>query len=245
MKPRIIIPALLACCGLATTGCDSLQGNITLGVVGATIVGGQAPTHEIEQIYYLGVFDPQDQLPPEVYRVRVHGQSSFLNATKFASGWVRADVMDSLGTSIGFNKKSGRIEITKGDKDDLAKIKTGRRLVMFGPEGFREAPADHRLVVVMGASPENFFKAVDESLSVVSQAIGEQRAARPTASSRFRVTSLLTPAFAGMTTFFAILLTSSGGATALTGIPVLVMCGAAAMGTLWWNRFNMSTVPPT
>ncbi len=79
----------------------------------------------------------------------------------------------------------------------------------------------------------------------VMQAIGEQRAARPTASSRFRVTSLLTSAFAGMTTFFAILLTSSGGATALTGIPVLVTCGAAALGTLWWNRFNMSTVPPT
>ncbi len=170
MKSRTIIPALLVCCGVATTGCDSLQGNITLGVVGATIVGGQAPTHEIEQIYYLGVFDPQDQLPPQVYRVRVHGQSSFLNATKFASGWVPAAVIDSLGTSIGFNKDSKRIEITKGDKDELSKLKTGRRLVMFGPEGFREAPANHRLVVVMGASPEKFFAAIDETLGIVAQA---------------------------------------------------------------------------
>ncbi|MCZ6772113.1 MAG: hypothetical protein O7G83_09035 [Proteobacteria bacterium] len=181
MKSRIIIPALLACCGLATTGCDSLQGNITLGVVGATVVGGQAPTHEIEQIYYLGVFDPQDQLPPQVYRVRVHGQSSFLNATKFASGWVPADVIDSLGTSIGFNKKSGRIEITKGDKDELSKLKTGRRLVMFGPEGFREAPAGHRLVVVMGASPEAFFGAIDETLGIVAQAMQQASQGEKTA----------------------------------------------------------------
>lgn len=175
MKFRTAIPVLLACWALSA--CETVEGTLTLGILGATFVGGQAPTHEIEQIYYLGVFDPQDQLPPEVYRVRLHGQSSFLNNTKFASGWVRADVIDTLGTSVGFNKESGRIEITKGDDDDLAKIKTGRRLMMFGPEGFREAPADHRLVVVMGASPEAFFQAVDESLGVVSQAIAEQRSA--------------------------------------------------------------------
>ena len=170
MKSKALIPALLVACGLAATGCDSLEGNVALGVVGATVVGGQAPTHEIEQIYYLGVFDPQDQLPPQVYRVRVHGQSSFLNATKFASGWVLADVIDSLGTSVGFSKDSNQIEITKGDKDELSKLKTGRRLVMFGPEGFREAPANHRLVVVMGASPEKFFAAIDETLGIVAQA---------------------------------------------------------------------------
>ena len=170
MKSRIIIPALLVTCGVALSGCENIEGTLTLGVIGATVVGGQAPTHEIEQIYYLGVFDPQDQLPPQVYRVRVHGQSSFLNATKFASGWVPADVIDSLGTSIGFNKDTNRIEITKGDKDELSQLKTGRRLVMFGPEGFREAPANHRLVVVMGASPEKFFAAIEETLGIVAQA---------------------------------------------------------------------------
>ena len=175
MKFRAAIPVLLACWALSA--CETIEGTVTLGVIGTTVVGGLAPTHEIEQIYYLGVFDPQDQLPPEVYRVRLHGQSSFLNSTKFASGWVRADVIDTLGTSVGFNKESGQIEITKGDDDDLAKIKTGRRLMMFGPEGFREAPADHRLVVVMGASPEAFFQAVDEALGVVSEAVAEQRSA--------------------------------------------------------------------
>ena len=181
MKSRIIVPALLVCFGVALSGCENIQDTLTLGVIGATVVGGQAPTHEIEQIYYLGVFDPQDQLPPQVYRVRVHGQSSFLNATKFASGWVPADVIDSLGTSVGFNKDSNRIEITKGKQDELSKLKTGRRLVMFGPEGFREAPANHRLVVVMGASPEKFFAAIDETLGVVAQATQDASQAEKTA----------------------------------------------------------------
>ena len=41
--------------------------------------------------------------------------------------------------------------------------------MLFGPEGFREAPANHRLVIVMGASPEDFFSAIDESLGLVAQ----------------------------------------------------------------------------
>ena len=168
-----VLVAGLAVLGLSA--CETPEGTLTLGIVGATIVGGQAPSHEIEQIYYLGVFDPQDQLPPEVYRVRVHGQSSFLNRTKFASGWVPAEVIDSLGTTVSATKSG--IEIERGKKEDLAKLKTGRRLMMFGPEGFREAPANHRLVIVMGASPEAFFDAVNEAIGVVAQAQEEQRSA--------------------------------------------------------------------
>ena len=41
---------------------------------------------------------------------------------------------------------------------------------MFGPEGFRKAPKDHRLVVVMGADPSAFFEAVDQTLGVIAQA---------------------------------------------------------------------------
>jgi hypothetical protein len=46
---------------------------------------------------------------------------------------------------------------------------TGRRLIMFGPEGFREAPKNHRLVVVMGSNPDKFFSAVDEALGEVAR----------------------------------------------------------------------------
>jgi hypothetical protein len=47
--------------------------------------------------------------------------------------------------------------------------------MMFGPEGFREAPANHRLVLVMGSSPEKYFEAVDTVLGTVSQAFAKQR----------------------------------------------------------------------
>ena len=47
--------------------------------------------------------------------------------------------------------------------------------MLFGPEGFREAPEDHRLVIVMGSNPERFFQAIDESLGVISQAKMEQQ----------------------------------------------------------------------
>ncbi|MCZ6605537.1 MAG: hypothetical protein O7A03_10390 [Alphaproteobacteria bacterium] len=173
---RAWIALMAGALGLATAGCDSLEGNIALGLVGAVVSGGQSPSSEIRQIYYLGVFDPQDQLPPQVYRVRVNGQSSLISFVNFASGWVPADLIDSLGTKISFNKASGGIDIEKSGEGETASLKAGRRLVMFGREGFREAPAGHRLVVVMGSSPEGFFKAIDSALGTVAKALEDQRA---------------------------------------------------------------------
>lgn len=160
---------------IATTGCGNLTPveNIVLWTaVGTAFVAG-SPAQEIEQIYYLGVFDPQEQVPPTVYRIRVHGQASFISNMRFGSGWVPAGLIDSLGTNIGFN--DGSISIDQESSDKLSSIQTGRRLVLFGPEGFREAPEGHRLVIVMGSSPEEFFNAIDRSLGVVNQAIAEQR----------------------------------------------------------------------
>lgn len=142
----------------------------TLGVAGVGILA-KTPTSSLEQVYYLGVFDPQDQLPPTMYRVRVRGQASALNFTRYASGWVRAELIDSLSTVVKFDSKdSGSgISVTPAGSDTQALL-TGRRLIMFGPEGFREAPKDHRLVVVMGSSPEKFFGAIDEALGTVAAA---------------------------------------------------------------------------
>ncbi|MHC4528538.1 MAG: hypothetical protein ACYS29_11725 [Planctomycetota bacterium] len=159
----LIVMSLLA----LSCGCTTTVDTIAAGV-GGTAFLAHSPTNEVEQIYYLGVFDPQEQAPATVYRVRVHGQASAISFTKFASGWVKADLIDSLGTSIGFDKESGAIEITKSEDDWSGAMQTGRRLMLFGPEGFREAPKDHRLVIVMGSNPEAFFRAVDESLGVVS-----------------------------------------------------------------------------
>lgn len=158
---------------LVLSGCNTEQ--VVVGTAVVTGVGSVVPSNEIEQIYYLGVFDPHEQIPPTIYRVRVRGQASSLSRTKFASGWVRSELIDSLGTQIAFNDKTRQLEFKKESDSTLDKLQTGRRLMLFGPEGFREAPKDHRLVIVMGQSPEDFFNAIDQSLGVISQAQAEQR----------------------------------------------------------------------
>lgn len=140
---------------------------------GATSVLGHSPTSNIGQTYYLGVFDPREQLPPTIYRIRVQGQASALSKTAFASGWVRADLVDSLSGGIDIDKN--KVSVT-GEKAKLVNLREedkgelNRRLIMFGPEGFREAPKNHRLVVVMGSNPESFFSSVDRALGVVAGA---------------------------------------------------------------------------
>ncbi len=165
---RAAAAALASACALA--GCATPAENIALGAVGVTALGAQSPSNEIEVTYYLGVFDPQDQLPPTVYRVRVHGQASFISQATFAAGWVRAELIDSLSTGGRFDDDGKGITIDKGNTLEGAKLQTGRRLVMFGPEGFREAPRDHRLVVVMGSNPSAYFEAVDKALGSISEA---------------------------------------------------------------------------
>jgi hypothetical protein len=156
----------------------TLEQKITAGVGLVTTMAAASPTTDVEQTYYVGIFDEHDQLDPAIYRLRVRGQASFLSQTKFASGWVRADVIDSLGSSASFSNNKGGVTIEKAaGNDPLARLKLGRRLVMFGPEGFAEAPADHRLVIVTGSNPEAFFGAVDTVLGEVSGAIQSQRVA--------------------------------------------------------------------
>ena len=161
----------------AASGCGVAEQNIALGLGAGTLAGGSSPGHELEQVYYLGVFDRQDQVQPTVYRLTVRGQASAISGMKFGSGWVHADVIDALNTHAGFNKASGdRVSITGGGNEPGSGggIEEGRRLVMFGPEGFRDAPKDHRLVMVMGASPEAFFNAIDTSLGLIAQVRRDQ-----------------------------------------------------------------------
>lgn len=158
---------------LSVSGCLSIEG-ITAAIVGTTLVGGRSPSHEVEQLYYLGVFDPDDQVPPTLYRLTVRGQASFISAMNFASGWVPASFVDSLGSRIEFKPKGGDLEFRTGQGVDPVSLKVGKRLMMFGPEGFREAPADHRLVIVMGSNPEAYFTAIEEVMGAVAAAKREQ-----------------------------------------------------------------------
>ncbi len=167
--------ATIGIIGLGLTACNTTE--IIGSTVGATLLGANSPSQEIQQIYYLGAFDPQGQLPPTVYRIRVHGQASFISFVRFASGWVPAPFIDSLSSSVNFkDQKSTNVTVDKGASETLAKLSTGRRLMQFGPEGFREAPRDHRLVIVMGSSPESFFNAIDSSIGQVAAAQAKQRA---------------------------------------------------------------------
>jgi hypothetical protein len=165
---RLVTLATVASILLA---CNSTTGAIVGGTIGATLIGGYSPTQELEQIYYLGVFDPREQLPEAVYRVTVKGQASLISLMKFGSGWVPADIIDSLGGQVYLAAQpgSGGLSITPADPAARSELQTGRRLVLFGPEGFREAPRKHRLVIVMGSSPEEFFKAIDTALGEVAQ----------------------------------------------------------------------------
>jgi len=161
--------------GLALLGalgaCDHVPSR-NAGLAVGLLVAAHVPTTQMQQVYYLGVFDPRDQVPPMIYRLRIQGQASLLNRTSFASGWVHSSVLDSLspdttheGTLRELAGKGG-----PGKNGEEKSALTGRRLVMFGPEGFREAPKNHRLVVVMGSNPSAFFSSVDRALGVVAEA---------------------------------------------------------------------------
>jgi hypothetical protein len=160
---------------ISLSACHSTAAAITGGVVGATVIGSRAVGSEIQQTYYLGVFDPQGQVPAQVYRLRVHGQGSALGFTKFASGWEPAVIADTLGTNIGFDKDTANVTINPAAKGQTSDLKTDRRLLMFGPEGFREAPADQRLVIVMGSDPSKYFAAIDTALGAVSDGKAKQK----------------------------------------------------------------------
>lgn len=171
---RGVFASTLLITGMASSGplfgADGTAVAVGLGL--GSLIGGVTPNGELEQVYYLGVFDPQDQIPAMMYRVRIRGQASVLSNTKFASGWVKAELIDSLASRVAFDKdKDGKMTlgVKRADDDETGAIQAGRKLVMFGPEGFREAPKDHRLVIVMGASPESFFSAIDQSLGLIAE----------------------------------------------------------------------------
>jgi hypothetical protein len=167
---------VISVCGLAIlffSGCATpaeTAGVIAGSIAAATVTGARSPSTEIEQVYYLGVFDPQEQVPPQVYRIRVHGQASAISGVKFGSGWVPASIIDSLSGSVHMDVNAAGTGLTiSKDNETLASLQTGRRMIQFGPEGFREAPKDHRLVIVMGSSPKAYFEAVDEALGQIAK----------------------------------------------------------------------------
>jgi len=177
---RLACALVIVSCGLSISACSNLEQNIALGAIGATILGAQAPSHEIEQIYYVGSFDPLGQYEPQMYRIRVHGQASFISQVNFASGWIRAELIDTLGTTLKFEESAGGVSVKNVQDTELMKIGGNRKLFQFGPEGTRKVPENHRLVIVMGSNPEGFFQAVDNALGSVAGEIASRQSAKLT-----------------------------------------------------------------
>lgn len=161
-----VVALVVASCSWPQAGAF-LAGVFTLGI------GGAIKGHEIRGTYYVGVVDPLEQVPPTLYRITVRGEASIVSSVRFESGWVKAELIDSLGARIRFDD-SGAVQITK-DADGALQLESGRRMWLFGPEGFRQAPADERLVVVMGSDPSAFFQAVAGVLGELSTASQLQR----------------------------------------------------------------------
>ncbi len=161
---------LLTCSWLFGTGCASPAQTVglTAGIVaGTTLVGARSPGHEMQQVYYLGTIDPLEQLPPTIYRLTVRGQSSGMSSVRFTSGWAPAELIDTLNSAARFTENGSAPLAFAGTNQ--VNIAGRRRFVMFGPDGFRAAPKDYRLVIVMGANPDRFFQAIDEVLGSLGQ----------------------------------------------------------------------------
>ncbi|MEQ8762628.1 MAG: hypothetical protein RL885_01790 [Planctomycetota bacterium] len=146
------------------------QGAFLIAGLWTVFLAASCRSHQIEQTYYLGVFDPIEQVPPTIYRVRVTGTSDFFSTVNYAAGWVPADLIDSLGSRITFDREKGELQFGHDGESQNFGLKTGRGLMLFGPEGFREAPRDHRLAIIMDSDPSAFFEAIDTALGQLSAA---------------------------------------------------------------------------
>ena len=153
---------------LLITGCKSNE--IALSTISGGLIAGTIPEGEIYQTYYLGVIDPIQQLPPTFYRITVRGQASIFSDMKFASGWIPAEAADTISSKVGLDLNSGEIK-KSGIGNNV--INPRRRFILIGPEGVRENPDSHRLAIVMGASPQNFFGALDSALGSISSEVSQ------------------------------------------------------------------------
>lgn len=175
MKSMLLTAIVGGAATVLLPGCATPYQTAGLVTGGVALAGSRTPAQELEQIYYLGVFDPEEQLPPTVYRLTVRGQAALWSSTRFASGWVPAGIIDSLNGRLGLDAEgTGDVEFSQTNSAYNTSLTAGRRLMLFGPEGFREAPRDHRLVIVMGANPSKFFEAVDGALGEITSVTTER-----------------------------------------------------------------------
>lgn len=127
----------------------------TLGILAAAFLAS-CTKQTFHQVYYLGVYDPNEEVTQQLYRVTIRGDTAWYSTVKYASGWAPAEAVDALTGTLTQDQAGVRIA---GEGRDV-RLPPGRSLVLYGPEGFRIVPQDHRLVLVMSSDPSEFFKQV-------------------------------------------------------------------------------------
>jgi len=112
----------------------------------------------VKTTHYLGVFDPQEQVPAELYRITIEGNAGVFSKVNYATGWVPANAADLLSVDVR-PSQDGKIEIT-GDQSKTVTVGARRQFFEIGPTGVATQPEDGRFVVVMSSNPDYFFKKV-------------------------------------------------------------------------------------
>lgn len=113
---------------------------------------------DVTTTHYVGVFDPQEQVTQELYRITIHGHAKPMSNVKYASGWVPAAAADLLTKSIRFDGNDVALEGT--DSATVAALRPERRFFELGPLGVALEPYDARFVVVMNSDPDYFFQQI-------------------------------------------------------------------------------------
>lgn len=108
--------------------------------------------------HFLGVFDPSEQVPPELYRIKITGKAQWMSKVKYGSGWVPARQADLLVQDIRPDEQ-GKFTIS-GQNSDAVSMAVRRRFFEIGPFAVATEPEDGRFVVVMSSDPDYFFKKI-------------------------------------------------------------------------------------
>lgn len=127
--------------------------NVSLGLL---VVSCGCHATEIKTTHYLGVFDPAEQVPQELYKITIQGRASSVSNVKYATGWVPAAQADLLQSDLRHDD-SGAVKLAGGDSGTVS-VGPRRRFFEIGPTGVSTEPDDGRFVIVMGSDPDYFFR---------------------------------------------------------------------------------------
>jgi len=112
----------------------------------------------VETQHYVGVYDVEQQVTQELYRVTIRGESGPMSEVQYASGWVPAAQADLLASKIELAKNMD-VSIS-GDPSAGSLLPPSHRYFEMGPLGVTPNPEKGRFVIVMNSDPDKFFNMI-------------------------------------------------------------------------------------